>query len=82
MPRVSDLQRRAGVDARTKGCAALMLMLNAVDVFQLSKTDKGVVLTVYVQLFKHTLSGNTLFDLEQPLGDWLCSLPKGVWNEK
>jgi len=82
MLRLRDLQRQVSVDARTKECAALMLLLETVDIFQLSKTEKGVFLTVYVQLFKHNLTGNSLFDLIKPLGDWLCSLPKGVWSGK
>ena len=82
MARLRDLQRQAGVDARTKHFAASTLLLETLEVFSLTKTEKGVKLIAYLGMFKQEFNLKSIFDIAQPLGEWLCSLPKGVWNEK
>lgn len=82
MARLRDLQRQVGVDARTKHFAASMFLLETLDTFVLTKTDKRIKLTAYLGMFKQEFNLNSIFDIAQPLGDWLCSLPKGVWDDK
>lgn len=82
MAKLRDLQRKVEVDARTKQYAASTILLETLDTFVLTKTDKGVKLVAYLQMFKQEFNCESVFDLAQPLGNWLCSLPKGVWNEK
>lgn len=82
MAKLRDLQRKVEVDARTRQCAASTILLETLDTFVLTKTEKGVKLVAYLQLFKQEFNCDTVFDLVKPLGDWLCSLPKGVWSDK
>lgn len=82
MARVSDLQRKVNVDARTKYFAASTSLLETLDSFALTKKDKGIKLIAYLGMFRQEFDLSSVFDIAQPLGDWLCSLPKGVWNDK
>jgi len=82
MARLRDLQRKVTVDARTKHFAASTALLETLDTFSLTKTDKGVKLVAYLGVFKQEFNLSSVFDIAQPLGDWLCSLPKGVWDDK
>ncbi len=40
-----------------------------------------IVLYVKVQDHENSFSANDLFDLVQPLGNWIVRLPKDVWDE-
>jgi hypothetical protein len=82
MARLRDLQKKVNVDAKIKYFAASTSLLETLDSFALTKTDKGVKLIACLGMFKQEFNLNSVFDIAQPLGDWLCSLPKGVWNDK
>ena len=82
MARLRDLQRQVGVDAKIKHFAASTTLLETLDSFVLTKTEKGIKLVAYLGLFKQEIHCDNIFELVQPLGSWLCSLPKGVWNNK
>lgn len=82
MARLSDLQRKAGDESRIKQYASLTILLETLDAFVLNKNENGVTLTAYIHLMKQEFKSTSIFELTQPLGNWLCSLPKGIWNDK
>jgi hypothetical protein len=83
MARLRDIQKKVSLDQSTKAAAGLFLALENADSFCLSKTDeKGIELRVYKSMFSETFTAQDLFGLLQPFGNWLCRLPKGVWEIK
>jgi len=80
MARLRDLQRQVNTDSRTKYFTASTALLETLDSFVLTKTDKGIKLIAYVGLFKQEFNLDSIFNLSQPLGERLCTLPKGVWQ--
>jgi hypothetical protein len=84
MARISKIKR--GVvegDERLKSYSALLGELVVLDNYRLIKeTDASVKLTACISIFKKDFSAKDEFGLIQPLGNWLCSLPKGIWDDK
>ena len=63
--------------------AALFLLLAVCDAYSIKKADGGgISLTVWKNILSTSFIKKDEFDLVQPLGNWLCSLPKSVWNDK
>lgn len=82
MARVSDLRRKVDSGSRVRQLAATSMLLETLDAYELKKTDQGISLTAYIHLYKKEFTTTDLFNLAQPLGEWLCSLPKGIWTDK
>ena len=82
MPGIRQLKRKAGSDEKQKALAALFMVLVTLDSYSLVKVEgQNVRLTAYIGVFKNEFTVQSEFDLTQILGDWLCSLPKGVWKK-
>jgi hypothetical protein len=81
MARISQYQRKVTGDEKEKLYAILFLLLVACDLYILTKKEEGVRLVAYLGLFSKEFNVKSEFELTQKLGDWLCSLPKGVWNK-
>jgi len=60
--------------------AALFSLLSVIDGFVMTKNDSGIKLKAYKNIFNKDFEGNKITDFAQPLGDWLVSLPKGIWE--
>jgi len=86
MPSVKELQRMAmkkqPPENRIEYLAALFALLIVCDNYILTKKDNGIKLIVYKNILSHEFNVANEFELTQPLGDWLVSLPKGIWEEK
>jgi hypothetical protein len=84
MARISQIKRGVvKTDERLNGYAALLGELVVLDNYRLIKeSDTSVKLIACISIFKKDFSAKDEFDLIQPLGEWLCSLPKGIWDEK
>ncbi|MDH8700844.1 putative xylose isomerase-like sugar epimerase [Dysgonomonadaceae bacterium PH5-43] len=84
MARISRVKRNSRADEeRTKACAALFLLLITLDGYCLSKVnEKEVSLRVFIEIFSNEFKAKDELGLIKPLGDWLCSLPKGIWDNK
>jgi hypothetical protein len=80
MPSISSLQRKrkSNRDAYFIGLFAAIACL---DEYRLSKSpDRGIELIAYKGLFKETFAGGDETCLLDPLGKWICKLPKTVWE--
>ena len=86
MPSVKELQRMAmkkqSPENKIEYLAALFTLLIVCDNYILTKKDNGLKLVVYKNILSQEFNVPNEFDLTQPLGDWLVSLPKGIWEEK
>lgn len=82
MARLRDLQKKVSGDSKIKQYAALTILLETLDAFVLKKNENEIILTAYVHLMKQEFKSISILELLQPLGKWLCGLPKGVWNDK
>ena len=83
MPRASDLRRKGANSERLKSFAAATLLISILDAFFLQKSeDNTVKLTAFMGHTQKEFTAPELLDLAQPLGDWLMSLPKDIWNDK
>jgi hypothetical protein len=84
MPKISKIKR--GVvesDARLKSYASVLGLLVVLDSYRLIKEiDTSVKLTACINIFKKDFSAKDEFGLIEPLGNWLCALPKGIWDDK
>ncbi len=86
MPGINQLKRKSFGDEKQKALAALFMLLVTLDNYVLVKQEaikeRAVKLLAYKGIFKKEFEVQSEFDLTQKLGDWLCSLPKGVWENK
>jgi len=57
-------------------------MLLVLDNYLLKRDDFKITFTAYKNLFSKDFEAKHIYDLVEPVGQWLCKLPKGVWNEK
>lgn len=80
MPGIKQLKREVRGNSKERALAALFLLLVTLDCYSLIKQD-NVRLTAYLGVFKKEFVEQSEFELTQKLGDWLVSLPKGVWNK-
>lgn len=84
MAKISKIKR--GIvegDARLKYYAAILGLLVALDNYRLVKeADTSVKLTACISIFRKDFSAKDEFGLIDPLGNWLCSLPKEIWDDK
>lgn len=60
--------------------AVLFSLLIVCDNYILTKRDNGIMLIVYKNMFSKEINAENEFEIAQQLGDWLVSLPKGVWE--
>ena len=81
MPSVSRLQRKKPASEEDKMLMGFFAAVACLDYYLLSKTDdKGVELFAYKGPFKEKFVAKKETDILEPLGTWLCKLPKGVWG--
>jgi hypothetical protein len=82
MARISQIQR--GIrrsDEKLAMYAALLSLLVVLDEYYLKKDNTGKVsITVCKSIFKETFTSKDEYGLIKPLGDWLCKLPKTIWE--
>ena len=57
-------------------------MLLVLDNYVLKKDDFKITLIAYKNLFSKEFEAKHIYDLVEPVGQWMCKLPKGVWEEK
>lgn len=94
MPSVKQLQRKAfrqqanelhekQIEAdELKKVMGFSCMLLVLDNYVLKKDDFKITLTAYKNLFSKEFQAKHIYDLVEPVGQWMCKLPKGVWDEK
>lgn len=63
--------------------AALSSMMDVLDAFQFKRVESGeATLIACLGIFRKEFKGRSVWDFTQPLGDWLVSLPKEIWEGK
>jgi len=67
---------------RIEYLAALFSLLIVCDNYILTKKDNGIKLIVYKNILSQEFNVTNEFELTKPLGEWLVSIPKGVWDVK
>lgn len=72
-------KRKQTKEQKFEQLSSLFLLLAVCDNYILSKSDKGVRLVAYKNILSTEIDCKDEYDLVQRLGDWLVSLPKGVW---
>ena len=94
MPSLKDLQRKAYRqqanelhenkirEEELKKVMGFSCMLLVLDNYLLKRDDFKITFTAYKNLFSKDFEAKHIYDLVEPVGQWLCKLPKGVWNEK
>jgi len=86
MPSVKELQRMAmkkqSPENKIEYLAALFTLLIVCDNYILTKKDNGLKLVVYKNILSQEFNVTNEFELTKPLGEWLVSIPKGVWDVK
>lgn len=73
-------RRKTTSEQKIEYLATLFTLLMVCDYYILEKKDNIIKLTVYKNVFKKEITGETEFDLSIPLGNWLTTLPKGIWD--
>lgn len=85
MPSVKELQRQAmrkqPPENKIEKLAVLFSLLLVCDNYILTKTDGSLRIVVYKNIFNKEINAANEFEVAKQLGDWLMSLPKGVWDE-
>lgn len=94
MPSVKELQRKSfrqqAKESREKkireeelqkvmGFSCMLLVL---DNYVLKKDDFKISFTAYKNMFSKTFESEHIYDLVEPVGQWMCSLNKAVWEDK
>jgi len=94
MPSLKDLQRKAYRqqanelhenkirEEELKKVMGFSCMLLVLDNYVLKKDDLKITLTAYKNMFSQNFEAKHIYDLVEPVGQWMCSLNKGVWEDK
>lgn len=94
MPSVKQLQRKAFHqqanelhekkihEDELKKVMGFSCMLLVLDNYVLKKDDFKITLTAYKNMYCKDFEAEHIYDLVEPVGQWMCKLPKGVWEDK
>lgn len=94
MPSVKQLQRKAFhqqanelhekqiKEEELKKVMGFSCMLLVLDNYVLKKNDFKITLTAFKNMFSNDFEAEHIYDLVEPVGQWMCKLPKGVWEDK
>lgn len=94
MPSVKQLQRKAFHqqakeshekkihEEELKKVMGFSCMLLVLDNYVLKKDDFKISFTAYKNMFSEEFEAQHIYDLIEPVGQWMCSLNKGVWDDK
>lgn len=94
MPSVKQLQRKAYrqqakelqenkiQEDELKKAIGFSCMLLVLDNYILKRDDFKITFTAYKNMFSQNFEAKHIYDLTEPVGQWLCSLNKGVWEDK
>ena len=78
----NDLHEKKIHEDELKKVMGFSCMLLVLDNYVLKKGDFKITLTAYKNMFSKDFETEHIYDLVEPVGQWLCSIPKGVWEDK
>jgi hypothetical protein len=67
------------MDRAALALASFMLLL---DGYVFKKTDSGFYARVELNIFSESFTADSEPAMTEAIGQWLCGLPKGVWEDK
>lgn len=77
----NELHEKKIHEAELQKVIGFSCMLLVLDNYVLKKDDFKITLTAYKNLFSKNFEAEHIYDLAEPVGQWMCNLPKGVWEE-
>lgn len=76
-------QASAGRAERLARYATLSALMDLLDAFQFKRAEgRKTTMIASIGLFRQEFIGQSVGDFAEPLGKWLVSLPKEIWEEK